>query len=163
MVDYVYLSGKAKWFRVSQADQWGNFKTRVYLDPPSKDKFMELKKEGLASHLSMDEEGEFIIAKRPSQKVMKGRPISFAPPEILNKDGTTPLRDVNVGDGSDITCKLMVYEYRAPGRDQPKKKAMRLESVRIDNLVPFNKESFDPDTEKMVRGLDTAPQPNYNF
>lgn len=163
MGEYVYLSGKAKWFRAGQADQWGFFKTKLYLDPPSKTKFMELKKEGLASFLNMDEEGEWITCKRPSQKVMKGRPVSFAPPEILNKDGTIPLRDVNVGDGSDITCKMFVYEYRAPGKDTPKKKAMRLESVRVDNLVPFNKESFDPDTEKMVRGLDTAPQPSYNF
>src|SRR6266516_1728248 len=100
---------------------------------------------------------EFVYFNRPIDKLTKtGKRIGYAPPEILDKDGS-PLKNTLIGNGSDVTIKLEVYSHGTPGGG--KAKAARLLSVRVDNLVVFVKdESFSPDQQRAVKGLEDQPE-----
>jgi len=160
--EYVYLQGKAKWARLTTPDPWGNWKLTLYLTPDSYNKFIELKNEGVKNVVRKDEDGYHVILRRPTSKEIRGKVQGFAPPEVINPDGT-PLRDIMIGNGSDVTVKLEVYSHKTPGGGTAK--ASRLNSVRVDNLIPFElSRDFeeDGDQERMVRGLPQAPpQPTW--
>lgn len=172
--EYVYLNGKVKWCRPQVPDPWGNWKTDLYPTAESLNKFKELKEtktigkdlvQGLKNILKKDEDGEYFTVRRPQQKLIRGKVIGFAPPEILdgtktNPDGShPPLRDVIIGNGSDVTIKLAVYKHRTPGGGFAR--ACRWESLRVDNLVPFTKEDRPDDVEKQLRGLEDQPKPTW--
>lgn len=153
--EYVYLQGKAKWARLAQPDPWGNWKITLYLTPDSYNKMNELKMEGVKNTIRKDEDGYHVVLRRPQQKMMKGKVIGLAPPEVINPD-QTPLRDMLIGNGSDVTVKLEVYEHGTPSGG--KAKAARLMGVRVDNLVPFVvTRDFEEDQEKSIRGLNEQP------
>jgi hypothetical protein len=162
--EYIYLTGKFKWCRPDAPDPWGSWKTQFFPSAESLEVIRDLQGKGLKNVLSKNDDGEwFTTFRRPTQKVYKGKVIGFAPPEKLDgtkklPDGTfAPLRDVNIGDGSDGVIKLEVYQHGVPGTDK-KAVAARWEAVRIDNLVPFEgRADFDPTAEKQVRGLDEVP------
>lgn len=127
--EYVYLKGKAKWCRVHVPDQWGNFKTALYLTPESLEKFKAM---NVKNHLHKDEEGYYIYCKRPQSKMIKGKVVGMAPPIVKNAEGIE-LHDTTIGNGSDITVKLEHYGYTFGGE---KGSAIRLNTIRVDNLVP---------------------------
>lgn len=160
--EFQYFQGKAKWVKIHQPDGYGNWKLDLYLNPESLNKLTELKtnKDGVSGILNTikeDEDGKFTTFKRPQQKMMKGKVVGFAPPEVLMADGTTPLRDQMIGNGSDVTVKVQIYTYNKPGGG--KGKATRLESIRVDNLIPFNpRQDFDGDQQKLVKGLEEQPE-----
>src|SRR5512146_1709587 len=90
--DFVYLTGKTKWFRATQPDPWGNWKHDLYLTPASVEKVNELKTtsggiSGIKNELKKDEDGYYIAIRRPTQKMMKGKVVGFAPPEVIDKNG----------------------------------------------------------------------------
>jgi hypothetical protein len=169
--EYVYLKGKAKWFRHTRPDEWGNWKHDIYLDDASVDLIRELQLtkggvSGIKNVLKKDEDGYYMSLRRPTQKIMKGKVVGFQPPEVLDgattlPDGSNPpLRDTTVGNGSDITTKCMVYQHPTPGGGQAR--AMRWESTRIDNLVPYEGRSeFTEQEAKMVDGLIEQPKPKF--
>lgn len=159
----VYIKGKLSWVRPDRPDPWGNFKATIHPDSESLEKIRELCNQGLKNQIKKDEDGYFVTFRRPSQKLIKGKVQAFTPVEILNgmteklPDGSyPPLRDVAVGNGSDGIIKLQVYEHKTPSGG--KAKAARLESIRIDNLIPFKKEDFNPDEARQVKGLDEQPR-----
>jgi len=155
--DYVYLQGKAKWARLQTPDPWGNWKVTLYLNPEGYNTFTQLKEEGVKNTIRKDEDGYHVVLRRPTSKEMRGKVQGFAPPEVINPDGT-PLRDVLIGNGSDITVKLEVYSHKTPGGGTAK--AARLLGVRVDNLVPFElSRDFEEggDQEKMTKGLPQQP------
>ncbi len=160
--DYVYLSGKGKWVRHNQPDPWGNWKMDLYLTPESYNKVMELKETvngvtGVKNVVKKDDDGYYITLRRPTQKMMKGKVVGFAPPEVIDKNNI-PVRDVAIGNGSTLTAKVAVYQHGTPGGG--KARAMRWESVRIDELIPFNgKEDFPEDRKEQVKGLEEQPEP----
>lgn len=164
MSDHVYLQGKAKWAKLVQPDtKYGSaWSVVLYLTPESYAEVMKLKEttpkqKGIMNVIKKDEEGYNMTLKRPTSKEMKGKIVGFAPPEILEADGTSPLRNALIGNGSDITCKVQVYTY--PDRlTGGKGTAIRLESVRVDNLIPFEmKRDFDDEQTRQTKGLAEAP------
>lgn len=169
--EYIYLKGKVKWFRHTAPDPWGNWKHDLYLDNGSLNIIKELQTvkdgvNGIKNVLKKDDEGYYIAVRRPQQKMMRGKVVGFAPPEVLDgsvtlPDGSNPpLRDTNVGNGSDVTTKCAVYTHGTPGGG--KAKAMRWESSRIDALVPFDgKADFNETEEKQIRGLSQQPKPRF--
>jgi hypothetical protein len=162
--EYIYLQGKTKWFRHDHPDQYGKWKHVLYFNPDTDTfkKITDLKeKKGILNVLKKDEDGYNMTFTRPTQKTYQGKVQGFAPPEIIDANGI-PLRNVNVGNGSDVTTKIYVYPYKSPGTTE-QKWATRWESSRIDNLVPFDgKRDFDEDTEKLVRNLEgQPPQPGF--
>jgi len=158
--EFVFLSGKAKWVRHQVPNQWGNWAMTLYLDASSLEKFKKLKEEGVKNVLKKDEDGYNVSFNRPTSKLIRGKVVGFAPPEIIGNDGE-PLRDQLVGNGSDVTIKLECYKYRSPqDREGRESKACRWLALRVDNLVPFQKDrDFEDDQTRAVRGLEDQPQP----
>lgn len=155
--EFIFLPGKVKWCRPQVADPWGSYKTVQYLEGDALEKVRELQGKGLKNILKKDDDGYHVTWRRPQQKMIRGKVVGFAPPEVLGSDNL-PLRDTNIGNGSDCTIKLCVYEHKTPGGGEAI--AARWEAVRVDNLVPFdNKSDFNEDEEKAVRGMDKQPSP----
>ena len=163
--EFVFLKGKLKWCRVHQPNKFGKWATDIYLSGDDLEKVRELQSQGMKNVLKKDEDGYYTTFSRPTSKELRGKIIGYAPPEVLDgsqilPDGSNPpLRDVLIGNGTDATIKLEVYEHRVPGTDK-KAKAARLLSIRVDNLVPFTvKRDFDEDQERAIKGLQEQPQP----
>lgn len=152
MAKQVYLQGKAKWARLSHPDPWGNFKITLYLNNESVEKFRAL---GVKNVLKKDEDGYHVVLRRPQQKMMRGKVVGLAPPTLVDKDGM-PMRDIIIGNGSDVTVKLDLYEYYPPGSKE-KEKAMRMSGVRVDNLVPYTPAHRDEFDAYNTKGLDEQP------
>ena len=160
--EYVYLQGKAKWFRGHTPDEWGKWKHVLYPNEESLKKIRELQTSeeggptGIKNVLKKDEDGYSITLSRPASKTIKGKVVGFAPPEVLEADGKTPLRNALVGNGSDITTKIEVYTHPTPGGG--KARAARWVSSRIDTLIPYeSKRDFTEAQEKATRGLSDQP------
>jgi len=152
----IFIQGKLSWVKVQVPDEWGKWKVTVHPNAASLDKIRDLQAEGLKNVLKKDEDGYFVSFSRPTQKMMKGKVIGLTPPELLMADGKTPLQGVLVGNGSDGTVKLEVYQHGTPGGG--KAKAARLVSIRVDNLIPFEiNRDFDRDQKEKVAGLEEVP------
>lgn len=159
--EWIFLRGKAKWFRPNSLNKFGKWSHQIYLDPASLDLVRELQTQGVKNVISKDEDGYYInVGRQPEIKVYTDvgpKIIAMEPPKVL--DGTKPTSSGdyepfvgNVGDGSDIVTKVAVYQHKTPGGG--KAKAMRWESTRIDNLVPWKgNDSFNDTEEKQVRGM----------
>jgi hypothetical protein len=132
--EIIYVKGKAKWARTMIPDEWDKWKITVYPGPTDLEKVRDLQARGLKNVLKKDDEGYHVSFSRPQHKSIKGRLVSFTPPEVLMADGRTPLGQM-IGNGSDVTVKLEVYPHGTPGGG--KAVAARLESIRVDNLVPY--------------------------
>lgn len=156
----VYLSGKCKWCKSQEPNQFGDYKVDLFPDSESLNKLMELKARGLKNVLKNTEDGPSMSFKRPTRKTMRNQVINFGPPVVVDKEGSPTLQAV--GNGSDVTIKLLIYPYKVPGIGTPGIGA-RWESLRIDNLVPFSNQQFTVEQERAASGLMDQPVPNYNF
>ena len=151
----VFVQGKSMWARTQRPDEWGNWSLQLHLDNKSLEIVNKLIEQGLKNRLKKDDDGYFMTFRRPTQKMMRGKVIGFTPVEVLDKDGKTPI-DVAIGNGSDVTLKLEVYQHGTPGGG--KAKAARLQGVRVDNLVPFESEKdYDETRQEQTSGLDEQP------
>lgn len=156
MAESIYFTGKAKWARLITADsEYQKWSMDLYFTPQSLDDFKALK---LKTHLKKDDDGYYARLSRPTQKMMRNVMTAFSPPKVFDKDGK-PLEGVMIGNGSDVTVKCELYKYTAPGSKE-KQNAIRLESVRVDNLVPYEpKKDFDKVTAAAAEGLTDQPAP----
>jgi hypothetical protein len=161
MANFVYLTGKAKWFKHNHANKFGDYSHDIYLTDDSRAKLEELKKgksgvDGVRNQIKHDEDGYYVSIRRPQSKTIRGKVVGFAPPEVLSRDGKS-LANLLVGNGSDITTKCEYYSYKKPfgeGRGS----AIRWNSTRVDNLVPFEpRRDFDEDQAALVDGIDDQP------
>lgn len=166
MVEYVYLTGKSKWFKHQAPNKFGNWSHDIYLTPESVEKVKDLqqtkgKTDGIKNQIKHDDDGDYISLSRPQSKTIRGKVVGFAPPEVLGRD-SLPLYDMLVGNGSDITTKCEYYTYKKPFGDG-RGSAIRWASTRVDNLIPFvTQRDFDEDQTKAVSGLETVPhQPEF--
>ena len=159
--EFVYLQGKVKWFRAQQPDEYGKWKHVLYPNAESLEKIRDLQLSqdgvtGIKNVLKKDEDGYSMTFSRPASKEIRGKIVGFAPPDVFESDGKTPMRNVNVGNGSDVTTKIAVYSHGTPGGGRAK--AARWESSRIDNLVPYNPpRDYTDSEEKSARGLSDQP------
>lgn len=162
----IYLSGKVKWARVHKPDTaFGNTKWSIllYPDTASLDKIRELQAQGLKNVLKKDEDGYNMTFSRPTEKTFRGVKTALTPPEILDASkplpggGYAPLKE-EVGNGSDVTVKLAYYDYPVPASPGKRGVAVRFESLRVDNLIPFQKTAdFPEERRKLVEGLVDQP------
>lgn len=160
--EYVFLSGKGMWARTQRPDEWGNWSIQLRPDNKSLEMVQNLQKQGVKNNIKKDDDGYFVTYRRPQQKMIRGKVIGFTPVEVVDKDGE-PI-DVAIGNGSDVTIKLEVYQHGTPGGG--KSKAARLLGVRVDNLIPFVKEKDIVDGREdqrydQIDGL--AEQPEQHF
>lgn len=157
--EYIYLSGKADWYRPKAANKWNKWSFKFHPDAASLEILRDLQEEGLKNKISKDDDGYFLSISRPVSKETKtGKILTFLPPETFDKDGVP--YDGMVGNGSDVTVKLEKYRYTPPG--SPPSIAIRWFSTRIDNLVPFNPDSDLNEWEKEgAEGLADQPQKDF--
>jgi hypothetical protein len=124
--EFLYFKGKAKWAQLTKPDkEYDNFKINLYLDDNSKSLFAE---SGLQLEPKTDEDGEFVVFRRPNYKQIKKELVHFGAPEVVDAEGTPT--NALIGNGSEVAIKVVVY-------DSKKGKGHRLESVKILNLVPY--------------------------
>lgn len=157
MVDYVYFQGKCSWANhlVVADTQFNKWHVTLHFTPESLEKFRSLK---LKTHLKKDEDGYYAKLSRPTQKLIRGKMIAFNPPLIFDKENK-PLVNTQIGNGSDVTIKCELYQYTPPG-SKTRENAIRLESMRVDNLVPYEpKRDYTEEQAKAAEGLADQPQP----
>lgn len=152
-----------KWFRHKAPNQWNRWAHQLYLEGDELEKFREIQKPhgkmaGVLTKLQKDEDGYFFNASRPSVKEYKGRMVNFNPPLVFEKDGKTPFEG-EVGNGSNVTSKFMVYPYAIP-IEKKMGSAIRWESSRINILVIFKRETdLTEAEEEKVREWEKHPIP----
>lgn len=157
---YEYLSGKLKWAnKLIQPDlAYKKWSVVLYPDQASYNKIMLLKEPpAILNEIKKDEEGYYITLSRPTSRTYQGVERAFVPPLVTNADGTACT--VPIGNGSDGTCKIEVYNYKQKVTGKLGR-AIRLEAVRVDNLIPYtpNKDRT-PEQQKLAQGLDEQPAP----
>lgn len=167
---YVYLQGKCKYCKVQQPDtQYNCWNTVLYPTEESYQLILKLKEgfpeeniEGIKNDIKKDEDGYYLNIKRPCTIKVRGDMVALAPPDVLDgrnlgPDGfPLPFREF-IGNGSDITVKCEVYYYSSPMKK--KGSALRMKSVRVDNLVPYETtRDYDEAQMHVVANLDKQPQ-----
>ena len=154
--EFIYLQGKVSWFRATTTNKWNKYSTQFHPNDKSLEVIRELQSQGLKNNLKKDEDGWFTNFTRPVSKEYKsGKVITFTPVEVFDKDGN-PFIGM-VGNGSDATLKIEVYEHETPGGGRAK--AARWASARIDNLIPYNVDTDGSDEQKeQLSGLKEQPE-----
>lgn len=127
----VYITGKCKWAKLKTPDtafdEQGWYSINVY---PDADGWAKLKAVKSSLRKREDEDGEFVGFRRkvagPAWEPVLG------PPKVVDKDNN--IFDGLVGNGSTVTVKVDFYPAG-------KYVGHRLETVRVDNLVVYEKPS----------------------
>ena len=153
--EIVYIQGKASWFRAKQPNQWDKYSVQIHPNAEGLQIIRDLQAKGLKNTVKKDDDGYFVNFTRPVSKEYKsGKRQTFAPPTVVDKDGNS--YDGQVGNGSDVTLKLEVYEHATPAGKNAV--AARWASAKIDNLVPFELEkSGYPHEIAAAQGLKEQP------
>lgn len=157
-----YLQGKTAWFKYNRLNDWGKWTHVLYLNNDSLDKFKALQAsdadvQGIKNVLKKDEDGYFTTFSRPGTITRRGKTEALTPPLVFESDGKTPWQGGAIGNGSDVTTKIEVYEYNVPGANK-RGRAVRWLSTKIDQLVPYEgARDNTPQEAKANRGLDKQP------
>lgn len=153
----VYIQGKLSWCRLVKPNDWSKWSVTIHPNPKDLEVVRELQAEGLKNVIKKDDDGYYVQFSRPVNKeTSKGKMLAFTAPTVVDKDGI-PMDGFKVGNGSDGTVKLEVYQHGTPGGGRAK--AARLVSVRVDNLVLFDPDTGFSDEEKEnVSGLKDQPE-----
>lgn len=156
--DSVYIQGKVSWVKYVTPDpMYNKWSVQIHPNQEGIEKIRELQTEGVKNQFKKDEDGYYINFSRPTERKIKGKIVGMTPPVVLNQDGT-PMDGVAIGNGSDATLKLEIYQHPTPSGS--KAKAARWAGLKIDNLIPFNKDTDypDPAMKEQAEGLDEQPQ-----
>lgn len=154
----VYLSGKAKYIRMHTLDKYGKYSFILYLDDTSKVEWAKLKAAGIMNSSKMDDDGEFVRLSSPPKKTFRGVDTPLPAPAVMDADGKPWNPENWIGNGSDVTAKLVHYSVTPKFGTGPAS-AIRLEGIKVHNLVPYQRTDLTPEEDKKVDGLDTAPKP----
>lgn len=135
--EYFNFDGKINWTKHTTPDQWGNWTTNLYPNAPDElDRFKHLKEEkGLKNEIRKDDDGYFVILRRPQQKMMRGKVVGFDPPEIIDHEGK-PFGTEIIGNGSEANVKIELYSYTPPQRKLTEF-AIRWSGAKINKLVKY--------------------------
>ena len=153
---FEYVQGKLSWVRVVKPDTTFN-KWTVNIHPTQAglELIREWQGEGMKNVLKKDDDGYYTRFGCPCNRMRKdGTMWTFEAPTVVDKDGY-PMDGSAIGNGSDGTLKLEVYEHGTPGGG--KAIAARLVGVRVDNLVPFSEEDFTDKEAILAAGLKEQP------
>ena len=151
----VYVQGKLGPFpKLKTPDvKFNCWVATIYPTKDSLEQIRELQAEGLKNVIKKDEDGYFVRFRCDTFKPRKdGTVWTFAQPVVVDMDNRPVDGDV-VGQGSDVTLKLEVYEHPTPTGG--KSIAARLVGVRVDNLIEFDPDrDMDDDTREIATGLN---------
>lgn len=146
------ISGKAKWARLVDPDSlYNKWQIVLYPDTKSLEVIRKLQTEGLKNKLRKDDEGYNMNFGRPTyiENRKSGIRKTLGPPTVTNKAGEV-IDGTTVGNSSDVTLGLEVYSHSVPG-NKAGAKAARLKSVRVDNLVLYERpKQAEEDTKETL-------------
>ncbi len=164
--NYIFLQGTCKYFRYDVPDnkyeppRWNHV---LYPNEEGLTKIRDLQSEGVKNTLKKDEDGFYVNLARPCWKEYVDRKTGgrkkmvFDAPVVLDKENQPLPTGTRIGNGSRVTTKMDVYTHGTPGGG--KAKAMRWESSRIDELIPYEPErDFTDQEERQTRNLDKQPE-----
>lgn len=153
----VFWSGKVSWVKAREIDRFGRYGCVFHPNSDAYNEIMVLKQEGLMNGIKKDDDGYYLnVSRPPSVNVKGGKVISLGPIELLSEDGKTPYHG-EIGNGTDATLKVEIRRYNKPTGGPGV--SIRLQSIRLDHLIPITSDDFPPARKKAVSGLDTAPRP----
>lgn len=154
--DFIYIQGKVSWFRAKTTNKWNKYSTQIHPVPKDLEVIRDLQAQGLKNTIKKDDDGYFVNFTRPVSKEFKnGKVVAFTPVDVFDAAGV-PF-DGHVGNGSDATLKIEVYEHDTPGGG--KAKAARWVSARIDNLIPYEPDrDLSSEQKEAASGLKEQPE-----
>lgn len=161
---YYNVKGRIKWPKLYEPDEYAGAKRyMVNFYPFDGAEWEKVQKSGIQSTVKEDEDGKYIVLRRPASKLIKDDLVIFCPPEITgavnvhyvdkngekvrsyNKGEKTVERvgdPVNLGNGTLVVVNFCVYDTRQG-------KGGRLENLKVLDLVVFDK-------PEVVKEEDTA-------
>lgn len=148
-----YVQGKLSWVKIVVPDtMYDCWSLTLHPTPDSLEKIRDMQAEGLKNVIKKDDDGYYTKFRCPTKRLRKdGTMWTFEAPKVVDKDGV-PMDGNIIGNGSDGTVKLEVYQHKTPGGGQAI--AARLTGLRVDNLVPFNPDSdYTEEQKKELDGL----------
>lgn len=155
--EFIVLKGKGSWINHNRPDKFDKWGLMLHPDAEALEIIRDLQAAGLKNQLKKDEDGYYCRFSRPIHKMIKGKLTPFTPPKIFLADGSPAPEDISIGNGSDVAVKLAVYEHGTPSGG--KAKAARWESLRIDNLIPYERErDQSPEDAVGYRGMEEVPK-----
>lgn len=103
---YFKFKGPAKWAQVYKPDEkYNNYKIQVYLDEKNKAEYI---KSGIQVEIKKDEDGEYVVFRRPHAKLIKTEAVTLGPPKVEDKD-RQPFTST-IGNGSLVEVDVSVYD-----------------------------------------------------
>ena len=120
--NYLKFSGKCKWPRLQNPDEYGKYQITLYLDDEG---WVRFDQSGIQSVPKEDDKGRHVTFRRPTQSLIKGETVEWGPPEVVGVPEGALL-----GNDSDVTIEVVVY-------DTIKGKGSRLNKVTVDKFVEF--------------------------
>lgn len=156
------VRGKCKWAHVTRLNRYDAWSIELWPIQEDLERLRELQAKGMKNTMRKDDDGYNIRFKREPKKEIRLRTgemktLIFAPPTVTMSDGSPLPQGVSIGNGSDVTVLLEVYEHATPGGGSAV--AARLDGVRVDNLIPFDPTSDYTDDEKeLVSPIVSQPE-----
>lgn len=125
---YLKFKGPCKWAKVFKPDpKYNNYQIVVYLDDKTKEDY---KKSGIQVQIKEDDDGEYVVFRRPAMKLIKGEAVNLGPPVVEDKNSVA-MTDA-VGNGSLVEVTVDVY-------DTMKGKGHTLRAVRVLDHVKYER------------------------
>jgi hypothetical protein len=159
--EFIDVQGKVSWLHAVGFNRFDKWSVTLHPDTRSLEVIRDLQAQGIKNQMKKDDDGYYIQFSREPSKLMRGKVVAFAAPKVVDKDGV-PIDGSRVGNGSDVTVRLEVYQHGTPNGG--KAKAARFDSIRIDNLVPYqpDRDLGSQDEKDAVKSLTEAPEPLFN-
>ena len=156
--ELIDVKGKVKFIHAVNLNKYDKWSIVIYPTNESREKIYDLQAQGIKNVMKKDEDNQYYIQfSREPTKLIRGKVIAFAAPRVLDSKGEI-MDGTKVGNGSDVTVRLEVYQHGTPSGG--KAKAARWDSLRVDNLIKWEIDKDLPPTEaEAAKDLMNSPQP----
>ncbi len=148
------LKGKLMWVRCVEPNKYGKWSLELYPDTDSLEKLRELQADGIKNVIKKDDDGYHVQISRPlTIEFQKGVVQSVTPPKIRDKEKLPLPENIRIGNGTDGVVAVEIYKYKLPNSEK-RTSAMRLYGIQVDNLVPFELNQDEAQSENATEGWD---------
>lgn len=121
-----FFRGTCKWAMVYTMDEkYETYKINLYMDEGS---LALYKKSGIQNEIRTDEDGDYVVFRRPDTKTIRKELVKFGKPRVTDTDK----RDMTdlIGNGSEVIIEVIAF-------DTMNGIGHRLEHVIVTNLVRY--------------------------